>query len=987
MFDASFGAMLWLYISLGYAVAVSLPALTVTLIAKSSKNRLRYGALFFLSSAVAGFQLCAITYYAATSESVALEALRWQWDCALLACAVIAYLAAQLQSSVRYGWVYLSIGAALLIIGVLANHFVSYSLHFDKIEPLRLEPLPGYDRFSYFHGRIGWLGGLGFLILLVYVGAATYWLIQALRQERLWSTLGNLMSITLVIAALVQMFLVDLGLSAHMVYLGFALTLFIVSVAVGLSADAVATSRRLLLRDRQMEGEIRQRRKAEDKLERLSQVFKQAPAATHIVDLSGKVIQVNEESIRVLRRDASMPPKVDFLAVLVALDVDKNQLLEDLKQGLTREFGPFLFTAGVPVDSLYTVRDTWFLFKISPIFNQLEQLQEFVVRLEDMTDRQFVENAIKLISTSVSAETGQAFFTQLALNLARLLHKKYVFIGLKVQVNGESMLRTQAAAIDGELVDMLTAPLKGSPSQQVLECGVHSVAKHVSLQYPSHTLLRDLGVQSYLGIAITDQHKARIGVIEVMDVKPIEQMSQVQQVVNIFVARAGTELQRIDAERQNRKMAFEDYLTGLPNRTQIRQSVADMLNDPDPGKVHAFIQMDLDHFKTINDALGHDVGDEVLCHIADRLRSELGDDALLARIGGDEFALIVANLGANPEVTLARIAQRVIQLTEQPVQVRDHLLDLGCSMGIVVFPEFASSVVDVFRYADIALNRAKSGGRGGYQIFSPQMRELVSKRLVVEKGLRSAIAHREFSLFYQPQLNGSGELIGAEALARWQHPQDGWVPPAVFIPVAEETGLINVIGRWVLETAVGHLKKWFEQGLPFKGHLSINVSPWQFARPDFVAGAMEVIQRIDIAPHHITLELTESALITDVSDTIQKLTALREFGFSIALDDFGTGYSSLAYLRDLPLDILKIDKAFVDALELNAHEPLVESMVSIGRHMGLQVIAEGVETEIQRKRLLDVGCSVFQGHLFSKPLPEDVFTDWLKSSLLQLPKA
>lgn len=969
--------MLWFYIAMGYAIAIATASLCIAVMAKSPRNRWIYGTFCLVCSCAAGYQLASIAYYLADSESVALSALRWQVDTIVLVAGGISLF----QALARYPAGVpkpLTLFGAILCLGVIAaNHYSPFSLHFGEVTPLQLLPLAGTESFRFLPGRPGLLSALGWIVTLTLLIPAFHFVATQHSQSR-WRKAVTLINLSLLIAGLVHIATIDLGIFTGVYLFGVGLSLYLLSVAIGMSLEAVSRSRRLLMRDRQMEGEIRQRRKAEDKLERLSQVFMQAPTATHIVDLSGKVLQVNDESIRLLRRDVSIPPKVDFLAVLAALGVDQDCLLRELKQGQVREFGPYLFVAGLPVDSLYTVRDTWITFKLYPIFNQLEQLQEFVVRVEDVTEQQFVENAINVISSSVSAETGQAFFTQLALNLARLLNKKYVFIGLKTMVDGVPCIRTKAAAIDGVLVENLTIKLADTPSQKVLERGVYSVSRQVALEYPTHTLLKDLGVQSYLGIAITDQEKRPVGVIGVLDTKPMEQISQIQQVVNIFVARAGTELQRVEAEHRIRKIAFEDYLTGLPNRAQITEQVAALLQHPDDHRVHAFIQIDLDHFKTINDSLGHDVGDEVLLQVAMRLRNTLGESALVARIGGDEFVVVAVDIGIDPEPQLACLAQRLIHLTEQPVNVRDHLLDLGCTMGVVIFPEFGRTVIDVFRNADIALNRAKSAGRGGYQLFTPQMRESVSKRLAVEKGLRNAIGNREFSLFYQPQVDAQGQLVGAEALARWQHPEQGWIPPLVFIPVAEETGLINLIGRWVLETALTHRKAWIEGKLPFRGHLSVNVSPWQFARPDFVIGVMDVINRIQVPPSHITLELTESALLTDISDTVKKLTSLRDSGFSIALDDFGTGYSSLAYLRDLPLDILKIDKTFVDALDLNAHEPLVESMISIGRHMGLQVIAEGVETEVQKKRLIDLGCSVFQGYLFSKPLAEESFQRWIK---------
>lgn len=966
-------------ISMGFLFAIGVVAVVIAFLAYSRRSKLIYGTAGVVGIAGAVYQLATLLYYLAPNELSAAAALRWQVDGASALVIGVSFWVAVERFGKEMPRFLLPVSVVVFVGLVVLNRTAPFSVHFvelGSLVPLQPGATVGVTRLQ---GEVGWPGYTWYGVCGLAIAWAVGWSWGMIRKRGLLRD-GVVHGLLLIFqaVALTHSLLMDIQYWGGVHLLGFSATAFTLWKACCVAVDAGVRSQRLIVRERQMESEIRQRRKAESNLERLSQVFTQAPTPTHIVDLTGKVLQVNEESARFLRRDLSLPPHVNFLTVLEQLGEDRQTILRDLKAGKVREFGPYHFSAGVPVDSLYLVRDAWLGFKTYPILNQRNELQEFVVRLDDVTERQFVDNAIRLISSAVSAETGQAFFTQLVLNLARLLNKKYVFIGLKAERDGQPCILTQAAAIDSEIAENICIPLTDTPSQKVLERGVYVVPRQVCLEYPAHTLLRDLGVQSYLGVAITNQDRRRIGVLAVADVKPLEQIEQIQEVVNIFVARAGTELQRIEAEKQIHKMAYEDHLTGLPNRARLNEHVSQLLANPTGSKLHAFVQIDLDHFKTINDALGHDVGDEVLRSIARRFRLGLKEAAITARIGGDEFALVFENIQPPVEHHVARFAQQVISLTEKPVKVQDHLLDLGCTMGVVTFPDFAETAVDVFRHADIALNGAKSLGRGGYQMFTPQMRQSVSARMSLEKGLRQAMAEKEFHLFYQPQLDSSGHLVGAEALIRWRHADGSWTSPAEFIPVAEETGLINVIGSWVLETAVGDRKHWAEAALPFSGHVSVNVSPWQFARPDFIDGVMQVVKRLEVPPNQITLEVTESALLTDLTDTIQKLSLLRQTGFSIALDDFGTGYSSLAYLRDLPLDILKIDKSFVDALETNVHEPLVETMISIGRYMGLQVIAEGVETQTQMQRLVDLGCNVFQGYLFSRPLPGDQFIDWLR---------
>ena len=323
------------------------------------------------------------------------------------------------------------------------------------------------------------------------------------------------------------------------------------------------------------------------------------------------------------------------------------------------------------------------------------------------------------------------------------------------------------------------------------------------------------------------------------------------------------------------------------------------------------------------------------------------------------------------------LAQRILTQLTTPVVAGERAFTVGASIGIVGFPEHGKTDLDVLRHADMALYQAKNKGRGGIQAYSPDLEIAATNRLQLEAGLRNAIEHNELELYFQPYVDVAGKPIGAEVLLRWHHPELGDIPPDEFIPVAEDTGLIHNIGGWVFDQACISLKQWSQDGAPFFGHLSINVCPWQFARPDFVSELRETVQRHQIDPHRLMLELTETALLYDISETVGKLKALRVLGFSIALDDFGTGYSSLAYLRDLPLDQLKIDKNFVSELSTTVEHPLVGSMIAIGRHMKLAVIAEGVETQTQRDKLIALGCEHFQGFLFCRPIPERDFLAWL----------
>ncbi len=977
----------WFYLTAGYLLVAGCASASVTLVAHSRDNRLIYGGLAVVAIAGAGFQLATAFYYQAADLHAAARALEWQVDFASVVSLGVLLFFAFDGERLLLGKRMLFLLPCVLLVLVVGNRASPYSARFADIHFLlhfEWEPLRS---LSYIRGQPSLIS------YFWYLSVFALWTLCAAYAWRVWRRLNRVrarVSLAFLICyglAIAYSAMIDAGAIAGLYFQGFVLSFFVICMSVAMAIDAARRSQRLALRERQMQGEILQRRRAEDKMQRLSQVFMQAPTPIHIVDLKGQTLQVNDESVRCMKSEMSDVTQVNFLSVMEQLGEDRQALIRSLAQGVTREYGPYFFPAGQPVDALYMVQDTWLKFGFSPIFNAQQQLEEFVVRLEDVSANQFAENAIRTISLAVSAETGHAFFKQIVVYLARLLQKKYVFIGLKASRDGEPFINTLAAAHDGQLGENFAFPLRGTPSEMALQEGSYAVACDVQDAFPGQGMLQRLNAQSYLGAAIKDEHKQPIGVLVVLDVKAMEHIEQLQEIVNIFVSRAGTELQRLNAEKTIRKLAYQDHLTGLANRIELNEYLVELLKTSTRRSPSAFIQIDLDHFKTINDALGHDVGDDVLRCLGRRLHKAISPNMMAARIGGDEFAVVVHGLNENIEADIASIAIPIMRLMEQPVQVGEHLLDVGCTMGVVLIPEFASTAVDTFRCADIALYQAKNCGRGSYQLFTPAMREAVNERMQIEKGLRSALQNQEFSLYFQPQVDALGSLVGAEALLRWTHPERGMISPDIFIRVAEESGLINPIGQWVLQQALLRRKHWSQKQVPFFGHLSVNVSPWQFARPDFVDLTLELVEQVGVPPGLITLEITESAVLSDVKETIAKLATLRRAGFTIALDDFGTGYSSLAYLRDLPLDRLKIDKTFVDALETTAREPLVESMIAIGNSMGLQVVAEGVETQLQLDRLKDLGCNIFQGYFFARPLPETDLLQWLDHQQERFPHA
>ncbi|QEY64798.1 EAL domain-containing protein [Metapseudomonas lalkuanensis] len=420
---------------------------------------------------------------------------------------------------------------------------------------------------------------------------------------------------------------------------------------------------------------------------------------------------------------------------------------------------------------------------------------------------------------------------------------------------------------------------------------------------------------------------------------------------------------------QLESQAITDALTGLLNRRGFHQALeASLARIERNGKRMAVLYLDLDGFKLINDSLGHEAGDRVLRRVAEQLKNCLRPYDILARMGGDEFTALLDTLD-HPE-DAARVAEKLIELVSVRHRIEGIDVTLGASVGIACFPECGQSVDGLLRAADIAMYEAKRAGRQQYRFYSPEMNGRARSRLMLEESLRNAIEQNDFHLVYQPQVHiESGRLRGFEALLRWEHRVAGTVAPNVFIPLLEETRLINRLGDWVLREGASQCSTWqpsFGDDLV----VSLNVSPVQFGMPQLVDDLRRVLGEFNLRPAQLEVEVTESALMQDLEMTREQLRQLRALGVRIAIDDFGTGYSSLAYLRHFELDTLKIDRLFISSmLESRRDAAVVSTIIDLSRHLGLEVIAEGVETMAQRDWLLEHGCTFMQGFLVAPGLP------------------
>ncbi|MBY0295501.1 MAG: EAL domain-containing protein [Methylobacterium sp.] len=423
--------------------------------------------------------------------------------------------------------------------------------------------------------------------------------------------------------------------------------------------------------------------------------------------------------------------------------------------------------------------------------------------------------------------------------------------------------------------------------------------------------------------------------------------------------------ERLRAEAAMHRLAHHDALTGLANRLQFNTALAERYaSRRAEDAAFALLTLDLDRFKLVNDTLGHGMGDELLRRVAQRLQRVVRDGDLVARLGGDEFAIL--KCGATDLGAIQPVAERVIDILTRPFLIDGHILNVGTSIGIALAPSDGASPEQLMRNADLALYGAKEDGRGGYRMFEDDMNARMQARRTLELDLRRAIARQEFELHYQPQVDAqSGRYDGAEALIRWHHPERGLVSPAQFIPLAEETGLINAIGEWVLRTACAEARTW-----PDDLTVAVNLSPVQFRDARLVAMIRSILAETGLPGTRLEIEITESTLMQDEERTFAVLGELRADGIRISMDDFGTGYSSLSTLHRFPFDKIKIDQSFVRRVPHDRDSAaIVRAIATLGASLGIKTTAEGVETDQQSRFIADEGCDQIQGYLVSRPVP------------------
>ncbi len=445
---------------------------------------------------------------------------------------------------------------------------------------------------------------------------------------------------------------------------------------------------------------------------------------------------------------------------------------------------------------------------------------------------------------------------------------------------------------------------------------------------------------------------------------------------------------RKEAEDRIRHLAYYDDLTELPNRSlflfHLTRTLATLQRRNLYGGV---ILIDLDRFKIVNDSFGFRTGDIFIQEVAKRLKGMVRDEDTLARIGGDEFGILFSEVSDNLDTAgriIGDIAKKISQKMSKAFIIEGQKLYTSVTIGIDLFPGKIMDAEEILKHASAAVNNCKKKDRGNYMFYMPDMQAAAKERLVIEKELRSALENEELELYYQPQVNPSGLIVGAEALIRWIHPQRGIILPNQFITISETNGLIGPIGKWVLTEACRQLAAWEELSLTENlHHISVNVSPWQFRQWDFTDVVKKIVLETGVDPKKLNIEITEGIAIGNLEDTIKKILELKELGIHFSVDDFGTGYSSLSYVNRLPLDQLKIDRSFTQGINKGENvEPIISTIITMANNLGFEVVAEGVETEEELIYLIENNCPIFQGFYFSRPITVKDFQELLREKVL-----
>ena len=692
----------------------------------------------------------------------------------------------------------------------------------------------------------------------------------------------------------------------------------------------------LLLRD--VENRVKTEHALKDSSARLQAIASSMPDVLMVLDAQGtfkEVLAAQPQALSVPAEQLLGRRMHDFLPAEMA-KTGMKKIAEALASGQTQSMDYQLQT-------LSGLRA--FEGRIQPLGTQVQGLPAVLFLARDTTERMKVEGALR---------ESELRFRSLLRDIPSISVQGYTADGTTIYWNKASEHLygfTEEEALGRNLTDLIIpSPAHGlvrDEMRHMFATGISIPAAEVKLQRKDGSLVDVYSSHAYVEIA---------------------GQSPEMFCIDIDISR------RKAAEEEARYLAFYDALTRLPNRRLLIDRLKHVMASSErSGLQAAVLFLDLDNFKTLNDSRGHAVGDMLLVEVAHRLQNCVREEDTVARLGGDEFVVVLHNLSSNESdaaTQVRAVAEQMLVALRQPYDLAGQQHHMSASMGATLLNDSHVGIDEVLKQADMAMYRAKDAGRNTLRFFDPDMQETVNQRALLEAEMHHGLRHSQFMLLYQAQVDSQGRVTGAEALVRWQHPVKGIVSPAVFIGLAEESGLILPLGHWVLQEAMRQQAVWRKDPALSHLRLAINVSARQFRQEDFVEQVLQVLEESGANPRRITLELTESLLLQDVEGVINTMRTLRAHGLGFSLDDFGTGYSSLNYLKRLPLDQIKIDQGFVrDALSNPSDAAIAYAIITLANKLGLGVIAEGVETTEQHQFLVSHGCPAFQGYLFGRPEP------------------
>lgn len=614
------------------------------------------------------------------------------------------------------------------------------------------------------------------------------------------------------------------------------------------------------------------------------------------------------------------------------------------------------------------------------VFSEQGELQWLEGFIHDITEQQqsrHLQEAVYQIASAVTARSGQAFFHGLAEHLACAVGADGAYIAtLDKGKSGVQELALQALVLDGRSRGSMCGLESTAFTERTIRDGYSIVTAGADEPFPMFTDSPRSGpAQACVGVRLDSREGRTLGLMAVLFNEPIENPELSMSVMRIFGSGASAELERQHYEQSIRTLAYQDTVTGLPNRIAFMEQLERAGGHyRDDGRSFSLVFLDLRRFKELNDTRGTHFGDSVLYAVAERFAEVLGPNDYLARLGGNEYAVLLPD--TSKEMLQSAMAQLRNQL-ETPLVIGDEQCSISTSIGGASFPGDAEGVDDLYQHASIALHHAKLR-HSGMGLYDTEMARTLHRKEYLAGRLREAMRRQQLMLHFQPQFDlVSGDLVGAEALCRWHDSELGWVSPGEFIPLAEERGLIHELSDWVLSQGCRYLQAWKAEGRPLPGTLSVNISAEQLDSEELVEHLRHICMPVE--PQELTLELTESAFMDDPELAIMLSQNLREAGFRVAIDDFGTGYSSLSYLRDLHVDTLKIDMSFVrNMLRDERDRAIVETIVAMARTLGLRTVAEGVETSEHEKALQAMDCGASQGFYYGRPCDAEAFSrQWL----------